>query len=494
MKMNRMKISDLLLEATEEDQILSFLKEIIRGTRWENKLFLAGGAVRDEIMGISSKDLDFVVDGNSNSGIDFSIWLGKKLGIYKDESNPVIFQRYGTSKLSLIKNNNNLPNIDLEFVAPRKEVYTPGSRNPDVSNGKLVDDAMRRDLTINSLLKNISTGEILDISGKGISDIKNGIIRTTSDPDITFKDDPLRMMRAIRFSAKYNFKMSSDVIKNITKHSNLINTISKERITDELNKILVSSNPSKGIRLLKITGILGHIINEFNAAIGMKQNIYHKEDVFKHSMSVLSKTPPDLKTRLMALFHDIGKVLTKTVSPDGSVHFIGHERASEDMVREIMHRLKYPNDLIDSVASGVRSHMYLKHGGDDASSISDKTLRKFTSAVGHNLENILDVIHADNISHSDSSSMPNQIDIVRKRIENLSTKIDKSNLKLPINGNDVLDIGIPRGPIFSEIFNAIQDAWYENPNITREDAMKIVETFRTQNQINEIKRIITTIS
>ena len=155
---------------------------------------------------------------------------------------------------------------------------------------------------------------------------------------------------------------------------------------------MVSKNPDKGIRLLKITGLLQYVIEEFNEAVGMKQNKYHKEDVFKHSMSVLSKTPPDLKTRLIALFHDIGKVLTKTVTPEGSVHFYGHEKASEDMVKNIMTRLKYPNELIDAVASGVKNHMALKHGGDDTSNLSDKSLRKFIAVVGNNLENILDVI------------------------------------------------------------------------------------------------------
>jgi hypothetical protein len=192
----------------------------------------------------------------------------------------------------------------------------------------------------------------------------------------------------------------------------------------------------------------------------------------------------------MALFHDIGKVVTKTVTPEGSVHFIGHEMASEDIVRKVMTRLKYPGDLIDAVASGVKSHMYLKHGGNDASKISDKTLRKFTNAVGGNLEHILDLIHADNVSHANNASMPNQIEVVRKRINDLSSKIDNSNVKLPINGDDLIARGWKQGPIFREVFNAIQDAWYENPNITRDEAFQIADRIKRENNINEIKRIM----
>ena len=485
-----MNIMELLLESTNENTVLEYIKNIIKNSIWENRIYLAGGAVRDELMGKSPKDLDFLVNGHLNSGIEFSIWLAKNLKNYKENSNPVIFPRFGTSKLSLQGNKSNLPIIDLEFVAPRKEEYTEGSRKPEVSDGNLKDDVYRRDLSINSLLKNISTGKIIDLSGKGIDDIKNGIIRTTSDPEIIFKEDPLRMLRAIRMTVKYGFKIDSETLKNITRFSSTIDTISKERISDELNKILVLPDATKGIRLLKITGLLSHIIPEFNDAIGMRQNVHHTDDVFKHSMSVLSNTPGDLKTRLIALFHDIGKVLTKTVSPEGSVHFYGHEDASEKMVKDIMTRLKYPNDLIDAVAQGVGSHMMLKHGGDDATKLSDKSLRKFTAAVGDNLENILDVIHADNISHSDASAMPNQINIVRQRIEKLNSQIDNTNLKLPIDGNDLIKMGLKPGPIFRDILNAIQEAWYENPNITRDEAIQIVNQIRTDRDINEIKKRI----
>lgn len=472
---------------TNEEIVLDFLKNLIKGTEWENKLLAVGGYVRDEIMGLKPKDLDFIINGDLDSGIKFSIWLTQKLGNYKEDSNPVIYPRFGTSKVSLNHNKFNLPAIDLEFVAPRKETYTPGSRKPRVTDGDLMDETLRRDLTINSLMKNVSTGEIMDLSGKGISDIKNKIIRTTSDPEIIFKEDPLRMLRAIRFCVKYDFKIEKDILRNISKNAELITTISSERISDELNKILVSPNPAKGIRLLKITGVLSYIMNEFNDTFGMKQNKHHTDDVFKHSMSVLSNTPPNLKSRLIALFHDIGKTLTRTVDEKGEVHFYGHEKEGVKVARSIMTRLKYPNELIDAVASGIENHMYLKHGGDDATKISDKTLRKFMSSVGDNLEYILDVIHADNISHSDESALPNQINIVRERLKKLNSEITSSNEKLPINGDDLIKLGLKPSPLFKTILDAIKDAWYENPNLTKEDALKIVNDLRFKENINEIK-------
>lgn len=468
---------------TKEEQLLKLIKKAIQGSEWENRVYLVGGAVRDQIMGDAVDDLDFVIDGNITSGIDFASWLCKKWNVFKEGSNPVVFPNYGTASM-------HYHNIKLEFVAPRKEKYKEGSRNPIVSDGVLMDDATRRDLTINSLMRNISTNEILDLTGKGLSDIKKGIIRTPLDPDVTFKDDPLRMIRLIRFSVKYDFKVDENALESIRKNSSLIDTITKERIKDELNKILLTKNPSKGIEMMKNTGLLKYIIEEFNETIGMTQNQYHTEDVFGHSMSVLKNTPADLKTRLIALFHDIGKVLTKTVSPDGSVHFYGHEEASERMVRAIMTRLKYPSDMIEAVAQGVRQHMALKRGQDDASQLSDKSLRKFVAAVGDNLQNILDVIHADNISHADESTMMNQIGIVRQRIDNLNKQIDKTNMKLPINGNDLIALGLKPGPLIGSILNAVQDAWYENPNITREQAIEIANKIKVENQVNEIKRIM----
>lgn len=480
---------NILIESTQEDVVLEFLAKFIKNTQYENLVYLVGGAVRDEIMGLKPKDLDFVVDGDLNAGIDFSVWLAKKLGNFKDGSNPVVYPRFGTSKLTLNGNKFNLPPLELEFVAPRKEEYTSGSRKPDVTSGDMSAEVSRRDLTINSLLKNISTNEILDLSGYGVDDIKNGIIRTTSNPDLIYGEDPLRMMRTIRFFVKYGFKLHPTIIPAIKKNARLITSISSERIMDELNKILISPRPSEGVDMLKETGLLSHIMEEFNDAIGMTQNQHHKDDVFGHTLNVLKNTPGNLKTRLMALFHDIGKTVTKTVTPDGAVHFYGHEEAGQEIARKVMSRLKYPNEMINAVVSGIGAHMSLKHGGMDASSVSDKTLRKFASKVGENLEDVLDLIHADNISHSDESSMPDQIAKVRERLKSLNMNIDNNKPKLPINGNDLLKMGLKPSPFFRDVLLAVEEAWFENPNISKDEAIAIVKKMSSQKEISEMKSL-----
>jgi poly(A) polymerase len=471
---------------TQEEKILDLVKRTIKGTEWENKIYLVGGAVRDQVMGGVVDDLDFVVEGNITSGVDFAEWLCKKWNVFKPNSNPVIFPKYGTANM-------HYNDIKLEFVAPRKEKYTEGSRKPVVSDGVLMDDAMRRDLTINSLMRNISTNQIVDLTGKGMYDIKNGIIRTPSDPEIIFKDDPLRMLRAIRFTVKYGFKMSQETMDGITMHANLINSgaVSQERIGTELSKILLSKDPVMGIELMQKTGLLKIIIPELDQMVGLGQNKYHSEDAYHHTLSVLKNTPPKLETRLMALLHDIGKAATKSTAEGDEVHFYGHENVGEKIAIDILRRLKYPNELINAVALGVKTHMSLKHGLDDAAKISDKTLRKFSVSTGEHLNDILDLIHADNVSHSDVASMPNQIKYVKQRIDNLKTPKTQTDVKLPLDGNDIKQIlGIKDGPMVGKVKTAVEDAWYENPNLTRDEAIEIVKQFKIENEINEIKRIM----
>jgi tRNA nucleotidyltransferase (CCA-adding enzyme) len=225
---------------------------------------------------------------------------------------------------------------------------------------------------------------------------------------------------------------------------------------------------------LKVSGLLKYVIPEFLPAIRMTQNIHHKKDVFGHILDVLKGTDPVLVQRLMALFHDIGKTVTRSVTPSG-VHFYGHEEAGAEMARVIMQRLKYPNEIIDQVVIGIANHMKLKHGGDDAVKLSDKTLRKFKVALGDKLENTLAVIHADNTAHSDASSMPNQVTNVRIRLNALDASTP-STPTLPIGGKDLISMGIKPGPIFRKILDTITEKWFENPDITGKEALHIAKS------------------
>lgn len=484
----KVMIKEMIMEGMKEKTLEDFIKTTIRGTEWQGKVFIAGGYVRDEFMGKIPKDLDLLVNA-PNGGIEFAKWLTKKVGAYKggpDESpgsNPVIFPRFGTAKFNLrgvIHKGVDLSDMDVEAVMPRKEQYTAGSRKPTVTGGELKDDVERRDFTVNSLLKDLSSGEILDLTGMGKSDIKAGIVRTPLDPDKIFTDDPLRMLRAIRFAVKYNWKLPFFMVKGLKKNAPQLKNISHERIRDELDKMLLTSAPEKAIKALKVTGLLPFVIPELAPAVKMTQNRHHKADVFQHTLDVLKNTQPVLVQRLMALFHDIGKTVTRTVEPEtGGVHFYGHEQAGEKIVEDVMMRLKYPRELIDAVKLGVKNHMRLKQSGDTAVNIKDKTLLKFRNDMGVQLENLLRVMHADNIAHADASAMPNQIENMRGRLAKL--KDIPTQPKLPIGGKDLQAMGLTPGPIFSTVLKAVTDAWYENPSLSKEQALEIARNVINQN-------------
>lgn len=467
-----------IINENEANAAFKLIQKNIKNTSWDHKIFAAGGYVRDEILKTPSKDLDIIVN-DTDGGIKFATWLAKKLKIYKPNSNPVIFKTFGTAKLTL-KNikflGYDLSNFDIEFVMPRGEKYTKGSRKPEVYKTTLKQDALRRDLTVNSLFKNLSNNEILDLTGKGIDDLKNGIARTPLDnPDETFSDDPLRMLRLIRFSVKYNWKLPRFMLMALKKNAKKITYISEERIQDELNKILLTNYPDKGIRLLQWTGLSKYIMPELDNLVGLTQNKYHKDDAFKHTLQVLKNVPPNLINRLGALFHDIGKFKTKTVTND-TIQFLKHEKVGAEIAENILRRLKYPLEIINAVKKSVENHMRLKAGGDDGNQITDKVLRRLKRDIGPFLEHLLDIMHADNISHSDEHSMPNQIPNIRKRLDKMIDDIGKSqHIKLPINGNDILKLGVKPGPKIKEMLGYVEDAYLENPNLSREEALQILK-------------------
>ena len=454
------------MEGAKENAALDYLKNLIKKSPYEGKVFLAGGAVRDELMGIDAKDLDFVIN-MKNGGIKFANWATKKMKNHKRGSNPVTFERFGTAKFNLVGIEHNgfkLDDIDVECVMPRTEEYEDGSRKPKVGSGTLEDDVERRDFTTNSLLKNLSTGEILDLTGMGKSDIKKGIIRTPLDPDIIFSEDPLRMLRAVRFTMKYNWDLPWFMIKALKRNASKLKQISVERVQEELNKMLMTDSPDRAIRLLQVVGLSKYVFPELDKLIKLEQNKYHKEDAMQHTLTVVKGTPKNLVTRLMALFHDIGKEATKEVI-DNEIHFYNHEKIGAEMTEKILKRLKYPNDIVDAVVKGVANHMKLKHGGPDSFGASDKTLRKFKVNMGEHLEDILNLIHADNIAHESGFDMPNQIEAIRKRLDSLG--VPQGKLKLPINGDDIKKkLKLKPGPVIGDLLRIVLDEYMENPKVT----------------------------
>lgn len=471
------KLTQILNESMEHKLALEFIAKEIKGSKFDGNVFLAGGAVRDSLMNLNIKDIDLVVRNIPNGGVEFANWICKKLKIFS-KGNPVVYPTFGTAKFNLrgIKYKNyDLNDVEVECVMTRKEQYHDKNRKPDVTPGTLKDDVERRDFTVNSLLQDLSTGEILDLTGMGRDDIKNGIIKTPLDPDIIFKEDPLRILRAIRFAVKYNWKLPRFMLLALKKNASQIQYISEERIREELNKILISPNPDKGIRLMQWTGLMKYIMPEWNQLVGLTQNKYHKHDVDKHSREVLKNVPPNLITRLIAAFHDIGKAKTKEVIDD-TIHFYRHEEIGANMAADIMKRLEYPKKIIKAVKLGIENHMRLKGAGFEGEIISDKALRKLRVDLGDHLENILDVMHSDNIAHSDEHSMPNQIPGIRKRLSLLPIIPKSQHIKLPLSGSDLIKIfNLKPGKIIGDLLKKLEDFYFENPKMSKEEAIEIIK-------------------
>jgi poly(A) polymerase len=471
-----MRLKTALNEGRKENAALDYLSKMVRKSPFKGNVYVAGGAVRDMVRGIDPKDIDLVV-AMPDGGIKFAEWLTKKLGVYKKGSNPVVFPKFGTAKFVMtgVKHKGqDLSDLDIEAVMTRKEQYHDGDRKPDVSPGTLKQDVERRDFTVNSLLKDLTTGEIKDLTGQGKADIKKGVVRTPLDPDVIFAEDPLRMLRAIRFTVKYGWDLPLFMIKSIKRNSRKINNISNERIRDELDKMLITKRPKQAMRLLKITGLLQHIMPEVQALVGVKQGKYHDKDVWNHSLDVLEKVPPTLTKRMGALLHDVGKKATQQIVDD-DVHFYTHEKVGAKLAGAILKRLRYPTDIAKKITTSIEHHMRLKRSGDKGEEISDKALRKVKRTIGDHLEDLLDIMDADNKSHSGASTQDGQIDGIRMRLKDLDKDVP-ADVKLPIGGNDLIKMGLKPGPEFKRILSKVQDAVDENPKLTKQQAVAIVKS------------------
>jgi len=470
------KLKGLLTENTIGSATVDFLSNLIKNSPFRGQVFVAGGYVRDELLGKPSKDIDLVITA-PDGGIKFAEWITKKLGVHT-AGNPVIFERFGTAKFNLrgvTHQGFDLGELDIEAVMTRTEKYKEGSRKPEVGYGSLKQDAERRDFTVNSLMKDLTTGETLDLTGMGIQDLKDGVVRSAIDPNYIFVEDPLRMLRAIRFATKYDWTLPDFMMDAIKANAEKIKGISAERIHDEFNKMLTSPRPAAAMKMLIASGLSKHFIPELDAMEGVTQNAYHKDDVLDHSLEVLSKSPNDGISRIAALLHDAGKPKTRT-DTNGKIQFLKHEDVGADMARDIMMRLKYPNSEIDTVDKVIRNHMRLKPAGPDGKGISDKALRKFVAELGDDLTVALGVMDADNKSHSEAASMPNQIAGIRDRIATLPAAVSSDKIKLPVNGHDLMQrLGVKPGPVLAIVLDVIKDAYFENPEIDKEAALKIAD-------------------
>ena len=426
------------------------------------EVYLVGGFVRDLILNRKNKDIDVMVVGN---GIDFAKLISKKLN-----KKLQIFKNFGTAMLKT-------ENYDIEFVGARKESYSKDSRNPVVEQGTLVEDLSRRDFTINSLaisLNKKNYGEIIDLFS-GRADIDKKIIRTPLDPKTTFHDDPLRMMRAARFASQLDFLVDKNNLEFIKSENKRIEIISKERINDELNKILMSKKPSIGLKVLKESGLLELILPEICDLQGIDEieGKTHKDN-FYHTLKVLDnicENTENLWLRWVALLHDIGKPKTKKFNKKIGWTFHGHEYVGSKMVDKIFRRLKLP---LNEKLKYIKKLILLSSRPIVLSleNITDSAVRRLIFDAGDDIDDLLTLCEADITTKNEhlQKKYLNNFKIVREKIKIVEERDQIRNFQPPISGEEIMssfglkpckEIGIIKEYIKEAILNGVISNSYD---------------------------------
>jgi poly(A) polymerase len=428
------------------------IRDAIRGTEFEGKTYIAGGFVRDAVMKLpESKDIDIVVE-LPNGGISLAQFLSKKLNLHS----PVTYERFGTAMVTI-------DGIPVEFVMTRKEVYTKGSRKPKVSFGTLKDDSVRRDFTINSMFMDVMDGKILDMTGLGVKDIYKKMIRATSDPEHIFGEDPLRMLRALRFASRFGFDVAPSTFMAIHDSAQYLDEISRERVRDEFMKIISAPDFEKGIRMMLQTGLMNYVLPEFTSMEGINQGKYHIKDPMGHTFDVMRKVGSEPLKRLAALLHDIGKP-EKMTNNDGEIHFYMHDLRGAQIAEKFMTDLRFSADDIDTVVTAVRNHMPFK------GIPSMRTIRRMRMKFGDKMfQFIMDLVSADKITHVNLDNY-NIKEIVNKMIEEDTAM--KNQPKPPVNGNDIMKMfNIVPGPQVGQYLEIVNDIFCDNPEMTKEQML-----------------------
>lgn len=413
--------------------------------------YVVGGYVRDHYLGRPSTDIDVVVVG---SGVAVAEELGRVL-----QAKVTIYRTYGTAMLRW-------QGTEVEFVGARKESYSPESRNPQVEPGSLEDDQRRRDFTINAMawsLNRDSFGELVD-PFEGMYDLEDCIIRTPCDPEKTFSDDPLRMMRAVRFASQLGFDIDDETFEGIIAQAHRIEIITKERISVELSKIMASPVPSIGLTLMRSAGLLKYVLPELDRMAGVERRGRHAhKDNFEHTMKVLdnvAKKSDDIWLRWAALFHDIGKPVTKAYDRNLGWTFHQHEAVGSKMIPQLFRRLKLPtNEPMRFVQKMVFLHMRPIVLSEDM--VSDSAVRRLLFEAGDDVEKLMMLCEADITSGNDNKVQLylKNFELVRRKMHDLEERDRVRNFQPPITGDMIMKIyGVPPSSVIGEIKEVIKNS------------------------------------
>lgn len=444
-------------------------------------VYVVGGFVRDKILGRSGKDIDFVLVGDA---MKFANKIKKELKV----NSIVRYARFGTFMT-------HYKGYNLEFVNARAESYKDDSRKPVTEKADLLTDLSRRDFTINTMAMHISRenyGQIIDVYN-GCSDLKNGIIKTPLDPRKTFNDDPLRMLRAIRFATCFKFKIDESAFKAIKKYASRLSIISVERIQDEFNKIITSDKPSIGMELLESSGLLKEFFPEFSDLKGVDQRKdFHHKDVFYHTLEVIDNLShkKDLKLILAGLLHDIAKPKTKRFVEGTGWTFHGHEVLGERMASAILKRLKYSNDIIQFVRRLVRLH--LRPMALIGEEVTDSAIRRLLFLAGEDFDDLITLCRSDVTSKNAAR--------VKKYLKNYDRLLNKvteveerdriRNFQTPVKGEEIMEIlNCKPGPLVGEVKKFVLEAILDGEVANDHDAcIKLItdnqEKFQNTNTLN----------
>lgn len=417
------------------------------------EVYVVGGFVRDIFLNRHSADIDFVTVG---SGIALAEAVADRL---RQKKRLTVYANYGTAQIRH-------RDLELEFVGARRESYSRDSRNPIVENGTLDDDQKRRDFTINAMaicLNKERFGQLVD-PFDGIEDINSKIIRTPLDPDVTFSDDPLRMMRAIRFATQLEFDILPATFEGIRRNAARIDIITKERINDELSKIMRSRHPSIGFRLLDESGLLERIMPELHALKGVESvgGRAHKDN-FYHTLKVVDNVAVRSDNewlRWAALLHDIAKPVTKKWDAAQGWTFHNHNFVGEKMVPRIFKNMKMPlNDKMKYVQKLVGLHMRPQQVGEEG--VSDSGVRRLLTDAGDDVEDLMILAESD-LTSGNPVKVRTALEgfaALRQRMMEINAADDYRNWKNPINGNEIMErLGIPPSQEISRLKQMVKDA------------------------------------